>query len=116
MTWDDLDFLATLLADPRVMQHYPKCCTRDEAKAWLARVRERYASSTATRSGWCRLRATGEPIGQVGLLHQHVDGVDEPEIGYMIHAPYWRQGYASKPPPRCATTRSTSSASSGSSR
>lgn len=40
------------------------------------------------------LRETGEPIGQIGLLKQHVDGVDEAEIGYLVHAPYWRQGYA----------------------
>jgi ribosomal-protein-alanine N-acetyltransferase len=76
-----------------VMQHYPKCCTREEAQAWLARVRERYEKHG--HAFWLvSLRATGEPIGQVGLLLQHVDGIDEPEIGYMIHAPHWRQGYA----------------------
>jgi RimJ/RimL family protein N-acetyltransferase len=93
MTWDDLDFMATLLADERVMRHYPKCCTREEAELWLGRVIERYAKHG--HAFWLvSLRATGEPIGQVGLLLQHVDGVDEPEIGYMIHAPHWRQGYA----------------------
>ena len=93
MTWDDLDFLAMLLADERMMRHYPKCCTREEARLWLDRVIERYADHG--HAFWlASLRATGEPIGQVGLLLQHVDGVDEPEIGYMIHAPYWRQGYA----------------------
>jgi ribosomal-protein-alanine N-acetyltransferase len=93
MMWDDLDFLAVLLADERVMRHYPKCCTRDEARAWLGRVMERYAHHG--HSFWLTsLRATGEPIGQVGLLLQHVDGVDEPEIGYMLHADHWRQGYA----------------------
>ena len=30
-------------ADERVMQHYPKCCSRDEAKLWLGRMIERYA-------------------------------------------------------------------------
>ena len=93
MTWDDLDFLATLLADERVMRHYPKCCSRDEAKAWMDRIIERYAQHG--HAFWLVvLRATGEPIGQVGLLLQNVDGVDEPEIGYMIHAAHWRQGYA----------------------
>lgn len=93
MTWDDLDFLARLLGDERVMRHYPKCYTRDEARLWLDRVIERYAAHG--HAFWLvSLRATGEPIGQVGLLEQQVDGVDESEIGYMIHAPYWRQGYA----------------------
>lgn len=93
MTWDDLDFLAEMLADERVMRHYPKCCTREEAKAWLGRVLERYEKHG--HAFWLvSLRATCEPIGQVGLVLQHVEGFDEPEIGYMIHAPYWRQGYA----------------------
>lgn len=95
MTWDDLDFLARLLADERVMRHYPKPCTREGAKLWMGRIIERYAQHG--HAFWLvALRATGEPIGQVGLLLQHVDGVDEPEIGYMIHANHWRQGYASE--------------------
>lgn len=93
MTWDDLDFLASLLADERVMRFYPKFCTRDEAKAWMGSIIERYANHG--HAFWLvSLRATGEPIGQVGLLLQHVDGVDESEIGYMIAAAHWRHGYA----------------------
>jgi [ribosomal protein S5]-alanine N-acetyltransferase len=95
MTWDDLDFLATLLADPLVMRHYPKCHSRDEAKAWLQKQLDRYAEDG--HGLWLVVdRATSEPIGQVGLSRQQVDGVDEPEIGYLIHAPYWRQGFASE--------------------
>ncbi len=89
----DLDFLATLLADPEVMRFYPKTYSRDEATAWIARQRDRYA-----RDGhglWLVSdRATGAPLGQVGLLTQLVDGVAEPEIGYLIHRPFWRRGYA----------------------
>jgi RimJ/RimL family protein N-acetyltransferase len=93
ITWDDLDFLATLLGNERVMQHYPQCYSRDGAKLWLGRIIERYAEHG--HAFWLvERRDTGEPIGQVGLLLQNVDGVDEPEIGYMIHAPHWRQGYA----------------------
>jgi [ribosomal protein S5]-alanine N-acetyltransferase len=93
MTWDDLDFLAGLLGDERVMRHYPKVCTREEAKLWMGRILDRYSSHG--HAFWLvSLRETGEPIGQVGLLLQHVEGVDEPEIGYMIHADHWRRGYA----------------------
>jgi ribosomal-protein-alanine N-acetyltransferase len=32
----------------------------------------------------------------VGLIMQLVDGVQEPEIGYLIHRPFWRRGLASE--------------------
>ena len=41
-------------------------------------------------------KATGAPVGQVGLIPQLVEGVDEMEIGYLIHYPFWRRGYASE--------------------
>lgn len=93
MTCNDLDFVATMLADPHGMRFYPKQYTRAEAEEWLGRMIERYR--TDGHALWLvQLHGDGRPIGQVGLLRQTVDGVDEPEIGYLIHAPYWRQGYA----------------------
>jgi [ribosomal protein S5]-alanine N-acetyltransferase len=41
-------------------------------------------------------RETGEPIGQAGLVQQEVDGAHELEIGYLIHHPFWQQGYAAE--------------------
>jgi ribosomal-protein-alanine N-acetyltransferase len=93
MTRHDLDFVASMLGDERVMQHYPKCYSRAEAEIWVDRIIGLYTE--VGHSFWLTsLRDSGEPIGQVGLLRQHVDGVHELEIGYMIHASYWRQGYA----------------------
>ena len=32
-----------MLADPEVMRYYPKCYSREEAKAWIQRNLDRYA-------------------------------------------------------------------------
>jgi RimJ/RimL family protein N-acetyltransferase len=89
----DLDFVASMLADPEVMRFYPKCYTRAESAEWLARQRSRYASDG--HGLWLvALKATGEPVGQVGLVRQHVDLVDEDEVGYLIARAQWRRGYA----------------------
>jgi [ribosomal protein S5]-alanine N-acetyltransferase len=95
MTLDDLDFVAAMLADPEVMRFYPKCYAREEAERWVRRQLDRYA-----RYGhglWLVLdRRDGQPVGQVGLTVQSIDGVDEPEIGYLIHRPFWRRGFATE--------------------
>lgn len=61
--------------------------------AWIARQRQRYA-----RDGfglWLAVeRASGRPVGQIGLLTQTVDGVVEPELSYHVHAPFRRRGFA----------------------
>jgi RimJ/RimL family protein N-acetyltransferase len=95
MSLDDLDFVAAMLSHPEVMRFYPKLYSREEAVSWIERQLDRYA-----RHGhglWLvEDRITGEPRGQVGLMIQEVDGVEEPEIGYLIHHPYWRRGLATE--------------------
>jgi RimJ/RimL family protein N-acetyltransferase len=89
----DLDFVASMLADPEVMRFYPKCYTREEAADWLERQRARYRDDG--HGLWLvELKQTGEPVGQVGLTRQRVDGVDEDEVGYLIASRHWRRGYA----------------------
>ena len=91
MSLADLDFVAAMLADPEVMRDYPKCYSREEAETWVQRQMNRYA-----RHGhglWLVLeKSSGQPVGQVGLLIQQFHGVDEKEIAYLIHRPFWRRG------------------------
>ena len=95
MTSGDLEFLAAMLADSEVMRFWPAPLSRDESVAWIERQRERYA-----RDGcgyWLALdRATGEPVGQAGVLMLNWTGQPEPALGYMIHRPFWRRGYATE--------------------
>ena len=95
LTPDDLDFVAAMLADPEVMRYYPRCCSREESEAWIQRQRARYA-----RDGFgfwlTTARKTGEPVGQAGLLMQDLDGVMQVGLGYLIHRPFWRRGFANE--------------------
>jgi RimJ/RimL family protein N-acetyltransferase len=95
ITPGDLDFLAEMLADPEVARFYPKALTRDETRAWMEMNGRRYAESG--HGVWLVLdRHAGHPVGRCGLTIQTVDGVPEPEIGYSMHRPFWRRGYATE--------------------
>jgi ribosomal-protein-alanine N-acetyltransferase len=89
----DLGFVAEMLTDPKVMRHYPRTYSREDAKTWVGTMMMRQE-----RDGhalWLTsLRETGKPIGQIGLLKQCVDEIDETEVGYMVHPNYWQLGYA----------------------
>src|SRR5437763_4566600 len=84
-----------MLAHPEVSRYYEKQFTRADAEVWLGRQLERYR-----RHGhglWLvTLRSTGAPIGQVGLAWQEVDGVRYPEVGWLLHRPFWGSGYATE--------------------
>ncbi len=95
MTGSDLDFVATMLAHPDVNHHYERRFTRAESEEWLSRQFDRYR-----RDGhglWLVLeRTTSQPVGQVGLSMQDVEGTRHPEVGWLLHRPYWGQGYATE--------------------
>jgi [ribosomal protein S5]-alanine N-acetyltransferase len=100
LSLDDLDFMASMLADSEVMRFYPQRYSREEAEAWIQRQRDRYVQHG--HGFWLALdRTTGEPRGQVGLLPQMIDDVLETEIAYMIHRPFWRQGLATEAAAAC---------------
>jgi RimJ/RimL family protein N-acetyltransferase len=84
-----------MLGDPETMRFYPKPYTRDESREWIERQRRRYAADGHGLWLVC-LKETGEPVGQVGLIRQHVDGVAEDEVGYLIARPQWRRGLATE--------------------
>ncbi len=46
---------------------------------------------------WLALdKASGQPVGQAGLLVLQVDGAEEIGLGYIIHRPFWQMGFASE--------------------
>jgi RimJ/RimL family protein N-acetyltransferase len=95
MTIADLDFISSMLSHPEVMKYYPQCYSRAESEIWIQRQMSRYASHG--HGLWLVSdKKTNEPVGQVGLAPHMVDGIEEPEVGYLIHRPFWRRGFASE--------------------
>ena len=91
----DLDFVAAMLGDPETMRFYPRAYTREQSAEWIDRQRRRYAADG--HGLWLvTLRENGEPVGQVGLVRQHVDGAFEDEVGYLIARRHWRHGFAAE--------------------
>ena len=92
---NDLDFLASMMADPDVSHHYDRRFSREAADEWLHRQLERYA--TDGHGLWLTLeKATGTPVGQVGLILQTVEGRKRPEIGWLLDRAQWGKGYATE--------------------
>jgi RimJ/RimL family protein N-acetyltransferase len=91
----DLDFLARMLGHPEVSFYYERTFARADAQVWLERQLERYR-----RDGhglWLAVdTASGEPVGQVGLAWQLVEGECRPELGWLLAREYWGRGYATE--------------------
>jgi ribosomal-protein-alanine N-acetyltransferase len=95
LSLDDLDFIAAMLAHPDVMRFYPQLYSRQEAEAWIRRNLDRYEKHG--HGFWLTVKkSSGAPVGQVGLLAQLIEGIDEKEIGYLLHRPFWKRGHATE--------------------
>jgi hypothetical protein len=69
--------------------------SRADCTIMLERSLERYGRD-GSGLNMLELKATGEAVGQCGLLTQLVDGVMELEIGYHLLPAHWHQGYATE--------------------
>lgn len=90
-TEGDLGSLTALLTDPITMQHWPEPLTIEQARAWLRRAMEGYATP-----GYGRFAvelADGAYIGDAGILVAQIQGRTENDLGYIIAHSQWRLGY-----------------------
>ncbi len=95
MTRDDAPKLLGIFSDPEAMRYYRS--TKDEAETmeWVRWNRSSYA---VYHFGlWiAELKATGEFVGQCGLVMQRVEDQPEVEIGYLFLRKFWGQGLATE--------------------
>ncbi len=94
-TLTDIESLHRIFADPITMSFWPSPFTLEGTKNWVARNIHSYSQLGFGR--WAViLKETQELIGDCGILPQEIDGVSEYDLGYIIHHPYWQQGYATE--------------------
>ncbi len=91
----DAEALNAIQSDPDHMRFYPHPFSMQESLEWIEKMHERYE-----RDGFALLavedRETGEFLGNVGPVLQHVDDVDEVELGWSITPARARQGIATE--------------------
>jgi [ribosomal protein S5]-alanine N-acetyltransferase len=98
----DLDFMAEMLGDPEVMRFWPKPLNRQEAEAEIRKIQKKYAKDGC--SFWLAVdKHSWQPVGQAGILINNINGVEEAEVAYKTHRPYWRRGFAIEAARGCIT-------------
>ena len=94
---DDLDAVAAMNADPRVMEFFPNVVTREETAVQIAGTRARLAE---TGYGFRAVEVLGGAafVGMVGLLVPRFEAHFTPavEIAWRLAATHWGHGYATE--------------------
>jgi ribosomal-protein-alanine N-acetyltransferase len=92
---DDLDEMATLLGDAEALALWGDPLDRDGARDWIDRNIARYE-----RDGFGRCavlwRATGEFVGDCGLVRTLVEDQPEVELGWIVRGSWWGRGIATE--------------------
>jgi [ribosomal protein S5]-alanine N-acetyltransferase len=97
LTPDDLDALASLLADPQVMRYsYSGPRSRDSARMFIERAMASYREENG-RGTWALIRKSdGAFIGFCGYFQRETGGGLRDEIGYRLFPFCWNQGFATE--------------------
>jgi len=94
-TWDDLDLLVTLNADPLVMEHLGGVKDRAAVETLLrGRILDYYDQHPGLGVFATLERASGRCVGFHVLNHMH--GEPHIQVGYALFADAWGLGYATE--------------------
>jgi RimJ/RimL family protein N-acetyltransferase len=97
----DLEFLASMYADPEVMRYIGDGRTYelDEVEARYARVDATLAEERRERWNEFKIlqrKDDGARLGHAGLLRCEIDGEPEVEVGWWLAPFAWGRGYATE--------------------
>jgi len=94
-TWNDLNDMATIYADPIGMAFRGSPRTFEETQQVFKWIFDNYSKDGFEM--WAIIhKADQKLIGCCGLIPQVVDGQQETEMGYILAKEYWGQGLATE--------------------
>ena len=73
---------------------------KQKCHKWFDRVQNRYENQLGGMNALIE-KSTGKLVGQIGLLIQTIDGVEELEIGYSLLAAHRGKGFAIEAAQKC---------------
>lgn len=92
---DDLDAMSILLGDAEALALWGAPLEREGVRQWIERNMARYAADGFGRCAVV-LRATGEIVGDCGLIRTSVEGADEIELGWIVARAHQGRGIATE--------------------
>jgi RimJ/RimL family protein N-acetyltransferase len=96
----DLDGIHAVLGDPVSMQYYPAPFTREQSRRWIEWNLGHYRDDGYGL--WVlESKATGELVGDCGLIPQTIDGQREVEVGWHVRRDQQRRGLATEAAREC---------------
>lgn len=100
MTQSDAEEVERMLGDPEVMLYFGKLFGRVQVEEWIARHIALYGQDGC--GYWLAIdKASGEVVGQAGILRQQLEGETEFGLGYIFKHEWWRRGLASEAARAC---------------
>ena len=96
----DFEQLYPILSDPTTMSFWPQPYNQEQVHHWISRAMESYEENGFGR--WpIFLQDNDQLIGCAGYFRLEVNDQFENDLGYIIHHPFWRMGYASEVAKAC---------------
>lgn len=92
---DDLEQMCSLLGDAEALAFWGEPLDRAGSRQWIERNVARYEADGFGRCAVV-LRATGELVGDCGLIRTAVEGVPEVELGWIVRRSHWGLGLATE--------------------